>query len=274
MFHKILIANRGEIALRILRACRELGIRAVVAHSRRTPARLAVRLADEAICIGPAAAPRQLPAHPGDHLARRESRRARRSTRATASCPRTPSSPRSAASAGITFIGPPPEVIATAWATRSQARADARRGGVPVMPGSERAARSVRRGARAGRRDRLPGDAQGRRRRRRARDARGPRARRRCAGATHAASPRRRAAFGNGRPLPGEVRRGRPPRRGAGARRQARATRVHLGERDCSMQRRHQKLIEEAPSPVHHAEDARKASAQAALAAAQARSAT
>ena len=53
MFHKILIANRGEIALRILRTCRELGIRTVVAHSKADAQSLPVRLADESICIGP-----------------------------------------------------------------------------------------------------------------------------------------------------------------------------------------------------------------------------
>ena len=53
MFHKILIANRGEIALRILRTCREMGIRAVVAHSTVDSDSLPVRLADESICIGP-----------------------------------------------------------------------------------------------------------------------------------------------------------------------------------------------------------------------------
>ena len=53
MFHKILIANRGEIALRILRTCREMGIRAVVAHSTADADSLPVRLADESICVGP-----------------------------------------------------------------------------------------------------------------------------------------------------------------------------------------------------------------------------
>src|SRR5881409_2793022 len=54
MFHKILIANRGEIALRILRTCRELGIRTVVAHSKADADSLPVRLADESVCVGPA----------------------------------------------------------------------------------------------------------------------------------------------------------------------------------------------------------------------------
>ncbi|MGH2393832.1 MAG: biotin carboxylase N-terminal domain-containing protein, partial [Candidatus Limnocylindria bacterium] len=53
MFHKILIANRGEIAVRIIRTCRELGIRTVVAHSTADAQSLPVRLADESICIGP-----------------------------------------------------------------------------------------------------------------------------------------------------------------------------------------------------------------------------
>jgi len=53
MFHKILIANRGEIALRIIRACREMGIRTVIAHSTADADSLPVRLADESVCIGP-----------------------------------------------------------------------------------------------------------------------------------------------------------------------------------------------------------------------------
>src|SRR2546425_2270049 len=56
MFHKILIANRGEIALRIMRTCREMGIRTVIAHSTADAQSLPVRLADETICIGPDAA--------------------------------------------------------------------------------------------------------------------------------------------------------------------------------------------------------------------------
>ena len=54
MFHKILIANRGEIALRVIRTCREMGIQTVIAHSTADTDSLPVRLADESICIGPA----------------------------------------------------------------------------------------------------------------------------------------------------------------------------------------------------------------------------
>ncbi|MCK7580785.1 MAG: hypothetical protein MZV65_37575 [Chromatiales bacterium] len=76
MIEKIVIANRGEIALRILRACRELGIKTVAVHSDGRPRRSSTCvLADESVCIGPAAAARQLPQHPGDHQRRRGHRR-------------------------------------------------------------------------------------------------------------------------------------------------------------------------------------------------------
>ena len=66
MFSKILIANRGEIALRVLRACKELGISAVAVHSTADADAMHVRLADESVCIGPPPAPRLLFEHPPD----------------------------------------------------------------------------------------------------------------------------------------------------------------------------------------------------------------
>src|SRR2546427_10286730 len=135
MFHKILIANRGEIALRIIRTCRELGIRTVVAHSKADTDSLPVRLADESICVGPDVARLSylnIPAiisaaavtdseaiHPGygflaENAAFAEVCRA----------------------CSITFIGPSPEAIRL-MGDKAQARQLANQAGVAVVPGSE-----------------------------------------------------------------------------------------------------------------------------------------
>src|SRR5687768_17314267 len=135
MFHKILIANRGEIALRIIRTCRELGVRTVVAHSTADAGSLPVRLADESICIGPNQARSSylnIPAiisatavtdseaiHPGyGFLAE------------------NPTFADICRSCGITFIGPSPEAIRL-MGDKAQARQIAKQAGVPVVPGSE-----------------------------------------------------------------------------------------------------------------------------------------
>src|ERR1700720_1041962 len=135
MFHKILIANRGEIALRILRTCREMGIRTVVAHSQADTDSLPVRLSDESICIGPAEArasylniPSIISAasitdseaiHPGYGLLSENA--------AFAEICRA---------CGITFIGPSPEAIRL-MGDKAQAREMAKQAGAPVVPGSE-----------------------------------------------------------------------------------------------------------------------------------------
>ena len=75
MFKKILIANRGEIALRIQRACREMGIKTVAVHSEADAEAKYVKLADESVCIGPPPSSAELPQHPGDHQPRPSDRR-------------------------------------------------------------------------------------------------------------------------------------------------------------------------------------------------------
>src|SRR6266700_7133702 len=135
MFHKILIANRGEIALRIIRTCRELGIRSVLAHSKADAHSLPMRLADETICVGPDSARESylnIPAiisaaavtdseaiHPGyGFLAE------------------NPAFAEVCRACSITFIGPSPEAIRL-MGDKAQARAMAEQAGAPVVPGSE-----------------------------------------------------------------------------------------------------------------------------------------
>src|SRR3989442_13273761 len=135
MFHKILIANRGEIALRIIRTCRELGIRTVIAHSTADAQSLPVRLADESICVGPddarasylniagiisaAVVTDSEAIHPGyGFLAE------------------NPAFAEICRACGLTFIGPSPEAIRL-MGDKAQARVIAKQAGVPVIPGSE-----------------------------------------------------------------------------------------------------------------------------------------
>ena len=136
MFQKILIANRGEIALRIIRACRELGIRTVAIYSQADAEALHAQLADEAICIGPSAAAesyldmeRILSAciaakadaiHPGFGFLSENSKFADMCRKC-----------------GITFIGPSAEVIER-MGNKSEARNTMIKAGIPVVPGTER----------------------------------------------------------------------------------------------------------------------------------------
>ncbi len=135
MFKKILIANRGEIALRIIRACRELGVKTVAVHSEVDARALHVRFADEAVCIGPAAAARSylhIPAiisaaeitgadaiHPGYGFLSENAEFA-----------------RLCAKCKVTFIGPTPEAM-RAWGDKVTARGNAEKFGLPLLPGSQ-----------------------------------------------------------------------------------------------------------------------------------------
>src|SRR3954470_16708627 len=134
MFRKVLIANRGEIALRVIRACRKLGVATVAVHSEADARALHVRFADEAVCIGPPPAPRSclhIPAttapaeitgadaiHPGYGFLSENAEFA-----------------RLCAKCGVTFIGPSPEAM-RAWGDKVSARENAKRFGLPLLPGS------------------------------------------------------------------------------------------------------------------------------------------
>lgn len=251
MFEKIVIANRGEIALRILRACKELGVRTVAVHSTADRDLMHVRLADESVCIGPPKAsdsylnvPAVISAaevtdaeaiHPGYGFLSENSDFAER-----------------VEESGFVFIGPRPETIRLMGDKISAIRA-MRAAGVPCVPGSDgplpedpdeviRVARHIgypvmikASGGGGGRGMRVVHTEMALR------------------NAIEVTRAEAQAAFGN--PILYMEKFLAHPRHiefqvlgdGEGAA-------IHLGERDCSMQRRHQKVIEEAPAPGLSAE--------------------
>ena len=246
LFNKILIANRGEIALRVLRACKELGIATVAVHSTADADAMHVRLADESVCIGPPPArdsylniPQILAAceitgaeavHPGYGFLSENARFA-----------------EILEAHGVVFIGPSAEHIRI-MGDKIEAKRTAARLGIPVVPGSEGAvsddatARKIAGDigypvlikAAAG------GGGRGMKVAKSVDD---------LATALSTARAEARSAFGDdavyiekylGAPRHVEVQ-VMGDGKGGG---------VHLGERDCSLQRRHQKVMEESPSPV------------------------
>jgi acetyl-CoA carboxylase biotin carboxylase subunit len=246
MFGKILIANRGEIALRIQRACRELGIHTVVVHSEADTEAKYVRLADESVCIGPAPAAASylnIPAiisaaevtdaeaiHPGYGFL---SENADFAEKVEAS--------------GFVFIGPRPENIRV-MGDKVSAKLAMTKAGVPVVPGSEeplpeQGAEVVKIAHRTGYPVIVKAAGGG--------GGRGMRVVHTEAALLNAVAMTRseaQAAFGNPtvylekfleNPRHIEIQVLADEHKGA----------VFLGERDCSMQRRHQKILEEAPAP-------------------------
>ena len=235
MIGRVLIANRGEIALRILRACRTLGIEAVVAYSEADRRSLPAMLADEAICIGPADAKRSYlsaPAlisaalvtgcdaiHPGYGFLSEDD--------AFADAVRAH---------GLTFIGPPANVLER-FASKEETRRLLADQGLPTIPGSGLLRRRGPR-PRGGRADRLPGARQAVGRRRRQGHADGPLAAR--AGRGPADLPLRGARRVRRRlAVPRALARGQPPRRGPGRGRPVRPRRPPVGAR----------LLGPAPAP-------------------------
>ncbi|MBQ7696247.1 MAG: acetyl-CoA carboxylase biotin carboxylase subunit [Lentisphaeria bacterium] len=246
MFNKILIANRGEIALRILRACREMNIRTVLVYSQADAGSMPVRLADEAVCIGP-------PAPQSSYLL------IERILSVAAICDVDAIHPgygflaenayfaEACAKHGIAFIGPSAAAM-RALGDKAAARETMRKAGVPVTPGSGSLLESEEQALEIARKLKYPvivkASAGG--------GGRGMRIAHNEASLLqgfHAARAEAEKAFGNGdlymekyivNPRHIEV--------------QILADNfgnvVHLGERDCSVQRRNQKLLEESPSPA------------------------
>jgi acetyl-CoA carboxylase biotin carboxylase subunit len=242
---KLLIANRGEIALRILRTCRELGIATVAVHSTVDRNALHVQLADEAVCVGEAPSSKSY-LHIPNILAAATSRGADAIHPGYGFLAENDRFAEICKDHGLTFVGPSPEAI-RAMGDKSTARTTMQQVGVPTIPGSEgllvNAAEAAVLAERMGYPVMIKATAGG-----------GGRGMRLVQSADQlenlfkAAQGEAEAAFGNpglymekfiDRPRHVEV--------------QVLADRhgnvVHLGERDCSIQRRHQKLLEEAPSP-------------------------
>ncbi len=240
-FSKVLVANRGEIAVRVLRACRELGIRTVAVYTELDAESPHVLLADEAVCLGPAEA----------YLDVGRIVDAARRTGAEAVHPgygflaENPQLAHACREAGLAFVGPPAEVIAL-LGDKDRARRLAEQVGVPTVPGHPPAEDEVleRASHRLGFPVLLKAAAGG--------GGKGMRVVHRPDGFRDAlASARRevRSAFGDDAVLVEKY--------VEGARHvevqvlgDVYGAVVHLGERDCSVQRRHQKVVEECPSPA------------------------
>ena len=245
MFDKILIPNRGEIALRIHRACREMGIHTVVAHSTADAHGMAVRLADESVCIGP-------PPARDSYLNVQAILTAAQITGADAIHPGIGFLSENAAFArmveehGFTFIGPEPRHIEV-MGDKISAKSAVKAAGLPTVPGSDGEVASVNDALTIAARIGYPvlvkatagGGGRGMKV---ARDAESLR------DAFRMAKNEARAAFGNdGVYLEKYLERPRHIEIQILA--DTHGNVVHFGERDCSVQRRHQKVIEEAPSP-------------------------
>jgi len=245
MFSKILIANRGEVALRIIRACKEMGVRTVAVYSQADAHSLHVRFADEAICIG-AAAPNQsylsIPSiisaaeiadveaiHPGYGFLAENAHFA-----------------EICQSCHITFIGPRPEAMRL-MGDKLQAKTTMRKAGIPIVPGSQAMVKDKDEAIKIAKRLKYPVIIK-------AAAGGGGRGMRIChndvrlVSALLTAQGEAEAAFG--RPDVYIEKYFPKPRH---IEFQILADNfghiIHLGERDCTIQRRHQKLIEEAPSP-------------------------
>jgi acetyl-CoA carboxylase biotin carboxylase subunit len=244
MFEKILIANRGEIALRIHRACKEIGIRTVAVHSEADANAMHVKLADESVCIGPPAAgqsylnvPQIIAAaevtgaqaiHPGYGFLSENARFA-----------------EIVEAHGLTFIGPKAETIRL-MGDKITAKKAAMDAGIPVVPGSDGAITDMGEARKVAKECGFPvlikaasgGGGRG---------MKVAETEDMLESALQTASSEAQAAFGDGAVYI-EKYLGQPRHIEIQVLADEHGNVVHLGERDCSLQRRHQKVLEEAPS--------------------------
>jgi acetyl-CoA carboxylase biotin carboxylase subunit len=246
MFKKILIANRGEIAVRIMRACRELGIRSVAVFSAVDRKSLHVRLADEAYAIGPAASRESyLSINKVMDVARRSGCDAVHPGYGFLA--ENAELPLACAEAGLTFIGPPAEAM-EALGSKTAGRQLARRSDVPTVPGANHPIEDPEDARALAQNMGYPvllkavAGGGGKGMRVVSRDAE-------FAGAWRDASSEAGNAFGDAR-LYLEKYLEKPRHIEIQIFADAHGRVVSLGERECSVQRRHQKVIVEAPSPV------------------------
>ncbi len=262
---KVLVANRGEIAVRIIRACRELDIRTVAVYSEADRTSLHVQLADEAVCIGP-------PSPLESYLKIDTLLDAARTTGADAVHPgygflseRAEFAER-VARAGLTFVGPPAEAI-RAMGSKLGARAIMKKAGVPVVPGTDGGSNDAARIAAMAKKIEGPwfvkasagGGGKGMRL---VTDAS------QLEAAARAAIGEAKSAFGDDTVYV-ERKIERPRHVEFQVLADAHHNVVHVFERECSIQRRHQKVLEETPSPAL-APALRKKMGEAAVAAARA----
>ncbi|MGZ3399755.1 MAG: acetyl-CoA carboxylase biotin carboxylase subunit [Caulobacteraceae bacterium] len=246
MFDKILIANRGEIALRVHRACKEMGISTVAVHSEADRNAMHVRLADESVCIGPAAAAKSylnIPSiisaaeitgaqaiHPGYGFLSENARFA-----------------EIVQAHGMTFIGPNPEHIRV-MGDKISAKQTVKDAGIPVVPGSDGAITTEEEAMAAAEEIGFPvlikAAAGG--------GGRGMKvalSREGLQEAVQTARAEAKAAFGDDAVYMERYLQ-KPRHIELQVIADSFGNVCHLGERDCSLQRRHQKVLEEAPSPV------------------------
>ncbi|MFP6895269.1 MAG: acetyl-CoA carboxylase biotin carboxylase subunit [Roseibacillus sp.] len=246
MFSKVLVANRGEIALQIIRACRELGVESVAVYSEADVDSLHVQLSDEAVCIGPGPS-RDSYLKPDRIIAAAEVTESDAIHPGYGFLSENPRFAEICESCKIKFIGPSADLIRT-MGDKNTARATARKHGVPVTPGTDGVMANEKEALAAAREIGFPvmikatagGGGKG---------MRPAMEESEFIAQFHAASNEAQAVFGNGDCYLEKLVLN-PHHIEFQIVADSHGNVVHLGERDCSMQRRNQKIIEECPSPL------------------------